>query len=876
VLNQLIIRRVTMANNKTNIRFSKQLFVHSALTLAIFLGLSGTVSAQNNDDDASELEEIVVTGTRKEGRLPTETLSPVDMISGTALQYQGASDLTDSLTKLTPALSTQRFPIADGTAFVRPVVLRNLAPDQTLVLVNGSRRHRSALVNLQLAPLGTVNQGSQAVDFSAFPSSAIKRVEVLRDGASAQYGSDAIAGVINVILKDDSEGATINAQYGEYAEGDGERINFNANAGFGLGQDGFLNLSFEYSDSDLTSRGQARPDAAAVADIVGADVTPYNGFGQRWGDPEIEAYKFFVNAGITFSNDMELYGNASYMDNTTLGGFFYRGPVLPPEYMISGRSTLIVDNNGDFLPDPASQELIDSIVGAGLDPADYVTADPSSPSGWVLLNPIHTEFPGGYSPLFGAEITDYDVVLGLRGDFNQNFSWDARIRTAENEITYVLQDSINPSLGRLSPTVFNPGTLIQQESGVNIDFVKTFDNSPVNLAFGAEWRNETYKVGAGDQASTQTGPTFAQFGVGSDGFQGFTQNQAGKWEKDSIAAYVDIETDFTDRFSGAVAGRYEDHDGFSSQFIWKISGRFQFTDAFAARATINTGFRVPTPGQVNTLNLTTSADTDGNLIPSGFYPVDHPVAQALGAVEQDTEESQSFTVGLVWNAANNISVTLDYYDISIDDRIGALDKTVDQAAVDKLIDAGFSNAELLLGSSASYFSNSFDSDISGIDLAIDSYFDFGGGTLNVSFRHNYNEQKVNNIKPGTINDSRAFDLENQVPNNRSILTFDYSKDRWGGLVRLNGYGSWETTGGIFSPGDASDASKYGSEVLVDLEARFQFNDTFSMAIGGDNIFDTYPDKEQDGVFQFLGVVYSITSPFGFNGAFWYVRGTASF
>ncbi|GMR14467.1 MAG: TonB-dependent receptor [Gammaproteobacteria bacterium] len=844
--------------------------------LALFLGAAGTVNAQSEEEEAGLLEEVVVTGTRKEGRLPTETLSPVDLITGTALQYQGASDLTDSLTKLTPSLSTQRFPIADGTAFVRPVVLRNLAPDQTLVLVNGTRRHRSALVNLQLAPLGTVNQGSQAVDFSAFPASAIKRVEVLRDGASAQYGSDAIAGVINVILKDDREGATINAQYGEYTEGDGERINFNANAGFSLGEDGFLNLSFEYTDSKLTSRGQARPDAAAVADIVGAGLVPYNGLGQRWGDPEVEAYKFFLNTGITFGNGGEWYANASYMDNTTTGGFFYRGPVLDPIHMISARSTLMQDNNGDFLPDPAPQTLIDSIIGAGLNPADYVTADGSSPSGWVLLNPIYTEFPGGYSPLFGADIKDYEVVTGLRGDFNDNFTWDARFRIAENEITYVLQDSINPSLGRLSPTVFNPGTLTQQETGVNVDFVKTFDNSPLNVAFGVEWRNETYKVGAGDLASTETGPTFAQFGVGSDGFQGFTTDQAGKWEKDSTAAYVDIETDFTDKFSAAVAARYENHDGFSSTFDWKISGRFAFNDAFAVRATANTGFRVPTPGQINTLNLTTSADSAGNLIPSGFYPVSHPVAVALGAVPQQTEESTSFTIGLVWTAADNVSVTLDYYDISIDDRIGALNKTVDQAAVDKLNAAGFPNADLLLGSAASYFSNAFDSDITGIDLTIDSYFDLAGGTLNVGFRHNYNDQKVNNIKPGTINASRAYDLENQVPNNRSVLNFDYVKNRWGGLVRFNYYGGWSTTGGIFSPGDASDASDYGSEILVDVEARFQINKTFSIALGGDNVLDNYPDHEQDGVFQFLGVVHSITSPFGFNGAFWYIRGTASF
>ncbi|MCF6263914.1 MAG: TonB-dependent receptor [Xanthomonadales bacterium] len=868
-----------MTSNKSKLAPAKSTLILSTLSLAIMLGLSSGLSAQSSDSDeenSGRLEEVVVTGTRKDGRLPSETLSPIDVISGDALLYQGFSDLTDTLTKLTPALNTQRYPIADGTSFVRPVVLRNLAPDQTLVLVNGSRRHRSALVNLQLAPLGTVNQGSQAVDFSALPSSAIKRVEVLRDGASAQYGADAIAGVINVILKDNSEGATINAQYGAYGEGDGERLTFNANAGFGLGNDGFLSLSFEYSDSQITSRGQARPDAAAVADIVGRENVPYNGLGQRWGDPEVEAYKFFLNSAITFSNDVELYAQASYMDNTTVGGFFYRVPVLPPEYMLNGRATLIVDADGDFIPDPASQALVDSILNSGLNPADYLTADPNSPSGWALLNPIASQFPGGYSPLFGADISDYDVVVGLRGDINDNLTWDAKVRTAENKISYIIRDSINPSLGRLSPTVMKPGTLIQQESGLNVDFVKTFDNSPVNIAFGGEWRNETYKIRAGDLASREVGPTFVQFGLGSDGFQGFAENQAGSWDKDSLAAYVDVETDINDKLSVAVAGRFEDHDGFDSNFSWKLSGRYELTDTFAVRSTINTGFRVPTPGQVNTLNLSTTADANGNLVPNGFYPVDHPVALALGAVPQQVEKSLSYSLGLVWEAADNVSITLDYYDIAIEDRIGALNTNVDQDAVDELVSIGFPNAEFLLGSSASYFSNAFDSDITGFDFTVDSYFDLAGGNLSVNFSHNYNNQKVNNVKPGTINASREFDLENQVPNNRSVLTFDYSKSRWGGYLRFNSYGEWSTTGGIFSPGDASDASNYGSEILVDLEVRFEVSESISFAIGGDNIFNTFPGDEQDGVFQFLGVVSSVTSPFGFNGAFWYVRASTSF
>jgi iron complex outermembrane receptor protein len=272
-------------------------------------------------EDMMQLEEVVVTGTRKVGQTPTETISPIDVIGGSALDNQAGFDLTETLTKLSPALNTQRFPIADGTAVVRPVTLRNLSPDHTLVLVNGSRRHRSAMVNLQVAPLGTVNQGSQAVDFSAIPSAAIKRVEILRDGASAQYGSDAIAGVVNTILKDDSEGFTVSAQYGEYDEDDGERTIVSANGGLALGDNGFLNLTAEYADTDATSRGRARADAAAAGEIVGKNEVPYGGLGQYWGDPEIEEWKFVANAGFDITETTQLYGYGSYMDKETDGGF---------------------------------------------------------------------------------------------------------------------------------------------------------------------------------------------------------------------------------------------------------------------------------------------------------------------------------------------------------------------------------------------------------------------------------------------------------------------------------------------------------------------------------------------------------------------------
>ncbi|MDH3744804.1 MAG: TonB-dependent receptor plug domain-containing protein, partial [Acidobacteriota bacterium] len=390
------------------------------LVLALAAGQPSIAVAQDDDSDQAEEtaaeeateqelgeeefgETIIVTGTRKAGLIPTETLTPIDVLASEAITEQASFDLTDGLSRIAPSFNTQRFPIADGTAFIRPVTLRNLSPDHTLVLVNGTRRHRSALVNLQLAPLGTVNQGSQAVDFSTLPAAAIERIEVLRDGASAQYGSDAIAGVINVILKDADEGVSVSLQSGEYFEGDGARTTVGLNAGFGLGADGFLNASFEHSTSETTSRGVARPDAAAVADIVGADQTPLNGLGQRWGDPDVEVSKLFVNLGKDVGDNAEFYSHVSYAENETISDFFYRGPVLDPVHMTAARSTLQQDADGDFLPDPAPQSLIDEILAAGLNPSDYLVADASSPSGFVLRNPAFTLFPGGYNPNFGAD-----------------------------------------------------------------------------------------------------------------------------------------------------------------------------------------------------------------------------------------------------------------------------------------------------------------------------------------------------------------------------------------------------------------------------------------------------------------------------------------
>jgi iron complex outermembrane receptor protein len=823
-----------------------------------------------------ELDQLVVTGTRVQGRSPTQSLSPIDVFSPAKLERQASADLTDQLAIIAPSFNTQRFPIADGTAFIRPASLRNLPPDETLVLINGKRRHRSALVNLQAEPFGTVNQGSQAVDFGQIPAAAIAKVEVLRDGSSAQYGSDAIAGVINIILNDNAKGVRIDGQYGSTFKGDGDKWRSSFNLGLPLMEDGFFNLTAEYFESDFTSRGIPRADAAVVEAARPGQV-PFEGLGQRWGDPNSKGLRSFFDAELPLSENASLYGFGSYGDSKFDSSFFYRTPVGVAG--IGPRGTLCVGcgTTGGTAADPVDQSIVDSIIAQGLNPADFLTPSATSPSGYIALNPIYTQFPGGYTPTFAADIMDYEGVFGAKGKFDSGLHWDASLRQGENRVYYKLINSINPSLGLLSPTSFEPGILTQLERGANLDFTYPWQNdafaSPINVAFGGEWREETYKIGTGDPASYQVGPTAALFGFGSDGFQGDSPEGAGKFSQYSRAVYVDLEADVTQRWSAGVAGRFEDSSAFDSTFDWKLSSRFAATDTVAFRATVNTGFRAPTPGQINTLDITTTANSSGALIPQGTFPVNSPAAIALGAQPLSAEESFAYSAGLVYTPTDNFSLTLDYYNIEIDDRIALRNFSITPGSPEEaaLLAAGIP-ASAIPGQ-VSYFTNGVDTTTRGVDLVAIYKADFGNwGTGTFDVRHSWNKQEVDHVDtiPGTttpiLDAERVADLENQLPNNRSVLSFDWQSP-WNFSVttRANRYDGWED----FTFGEQSE---FGSEWLFDLAVSFNlFDDRAHLTVGGNNIFDNYPDKEQNSTLRFLGAQYPLSSPFGFNGGEWYVK-----
>jgi len=823
-------------------------------------------------DEAQGLDTVIVTGTRVKGRSPALSASPIDAFTGAEFERQGTSDLTDTLRSVAPSFNTQRYPISDGTAFIRPANLRNLPPDQTLVLINGHRRHRSALVNLQVEPFGTVNQGAQAVDFGLIPAAAIDRVEVLRDGASAQYGSDAIAGVINILLKENPVGMTLNSQYGSAYAGDGGNSRVSGNWGLPLAG-GFFNLTAEYINTDPTSRGRARPDAQTVANAVGVQNVPFDGLGQRWGDPASEGERLFFNAELDASDTVRLYGHGNLVSQDYISSFFYRTPVGVPG--VTPRGTLFVDvNPADGQPDNVDIAIVNALNAQGLDPNDFLTANILSPSGYVALNPIATRFPGGYTPSFGADIRDTEAVFGLRGGPDTGLRWDLSGRYGVNQVDYILLNSINPSLGRLSPLNFRPGTLEQREGGLNLDFVYPVEAglaSPLNVAFGAEHRTETYEIGIGDPASFESSPTGILFGVGSDGFQGDPPDAAGTFGRTSYAGYVDLEADVVKQLTLGAAARLEDSDDYDASFDWKLSGRLQMLPWVGLRSTVSTGFRAPTPGQINTLDVTTTADATGALVPLGTFPVTSLAAVALGATPLQLEESFNITAGIVLTPRQDVSFMLDYYRIEVDDRIALANFTITPGSPEQqaLINAGVENATLLR--SVSYFTNAFDSTVQGIEAAVVTRASLGEwGYLMLDARHSHNRQTVDRVEAGTIDAERVFDLENQLPRDRTVLSVNHQSPwNFDTLLRLNRYGEWKDL-------TFGETATFGAKWIVDLVGSLHLPGGYHVSVGAENLFDTYPDDETNSVLTFLGATRPLSSPFGVNGGLYFVRLAADF
>ncbi|SNT18949.1 iron complex outermembrane recepter protein [Azospirillum sp. RU38E] len=773
---------------------------------------------------AQEVDEIIVTGTRVANRTATESLAPIDVFSPADMEKQAFSDTNDILRTLVPSFNVSRNAISDGSTFVRPPTLRGLPPDQTLVLVNGKRRHRSALVQLGG---GALAAGAQAPDLAQIPAIALKQVEVLRDGASAQYGSDAIAGVMNFQLKDAAEGGTAEIQYGSTYEGDGDNVKTAANVGLALGPNGFFNLSAEYSQNDPTNRGVQDPRAPATKKDLA----------MNWGSPDAEALRIVFNSGIDLTENKSIYLFGNYGRSKSNGSFFYRPPST--DHAV----------NGPVLP----------VAG---DPDGFTFRE------W---------FPEGFTPRFYGDLRDASLVGGFKHELESGLVYNVSGSYGRSQLDYDLKNTVNPSLGPASPREFYVGRLVQEETSANIDLAYPVEiglASPMNLAVGTEFHREVYEISPGDTASYTVGPyasyrdpvTGAQLGmpIGSNGYPGFRPEDSGQFARDNIAFYVDTETDITEAFTLGVAGRYEDFDYFGSTFNWKVSGRYELTDDFALRGSVNTGFRAPTPGQSQTSSVQTYFPAGSSSpVARGTYPAASTVAQYFGAKPLKEEESTNFAGGFVAKVAD-ISLTADYYNIKVKDRI-ALSGDFNPTAADRtaLAALGVPGANTL--GAVNYFTNAFNTRTQGVDVVANTSVEVGDGKLDLTAAANYNKTKVIKRNASVIGDNRVADLEKQLPKVRGNFSAIYSIGEFSILGRASYYSKFTDTDNY--------AKTFGSEWLFDTEVSYTFYEQVTLSVGAQNLFDNYPDKLNKtaaGTYA-VGQVYPDTSPIGYDGGTYYVR-----
>ena len=784
------------------------------LAFALIAALAPVLAAHAQDAagaarrDATTLDNIIVTGTRVSDRTVAESQSPIDIITSDALQATGTTELATALARALPSLNFPRPALTDGTSAIRPAQLRGLAPDQVLVLVNGKRRHASSLLNLN----GTIGRGSAPVDLNTIPVSAIERVEVLRDGASAQYGSDAIAGVVNVVLKGASEGGSLALTHGQYSAGDGAQTQLAGDTGLPLaGERGFLHLSAQVGRQDHTNR--ARP-------FAGTPSPTQPEVGQKAfviGDPEVDAAAFSFNAGFDVGETLSLYSFGSIGNRDITSFAFFRAPGNPTQNIPS----------------------------------------------------IH---PDGFLPEINNVSRDRAIVAGIRGVFGEAWDWDLSFNHGYNNLEFFTRNTLNASIGADSPTSFYDGALETTQNIANFDLSRQLDIGlawPAALAMGVEFRNEKWNQSPGEYGSYAQ-PDLSRPG-GAQGFGGFAPAVSGAYSRDSHAVYASLEADITEDFSGGIAGRYEDYDDFGSQASGKVSARYAFSDAVAVRGTVSSGFRAPSLAQqyfqtVSTLFLA----GDPNPYEVRTFPASSAVAQAFGAEPLRQEESLSYSLGLVLQPLDRLYVTLDAYRIDVDDRI-ALSSNLTGDAVRALLES----RGIFGVNGGRYFTNAIDTRTRGVDLVANYGVDFAGGVLDLTAAMNWTDTRITRIAANPVELEQAgLDLEridrteigrieDGFPNTKLLLSGTWSLDAWDFSLAATRYGSVTTR-----PANPANDQTYGAKWLLDASAAYRMaNWTFTL--GADNILDEYPDENTFANSTNGQFPYSNLSPFGFNGAFVY-------
>ena len=835
-------------------------FTSTVASLATALSLAlpaGTALAQ---DDEELIEEIVTLGTRQAGRVSSDLAVPVDTLSADDMSSTGQTEVGRMLQVLAPSFNFSSSSISDGTDALRPATLRGLGPDQTLVLVNGKRRHQASLIHIN----NSVGRGTAGTDLNAIPAAAIKRIEVLRDGAAAQYGSDAIAGVINIQLKDDPEDGLFGVSAGEYSEGDGFTTNVDLYKGFEMGSDGYLGIAINYRDRERTVRANPQgvclyggcvdtDDNGFLEPAPGNEQREVNGPGRngfRIGDADSTQKAIVVNAGFGLG-DGELYSFMTYSGRENQSGAFYRNPAGS---------------------------------GAALDDGENVVVD-------------------GFLPNINSEIDDFSFNAGYRIDFDDDSSFDISITSGRNTIDYVTSNSANYSFvnelnfgqglsdadirARVPREAFAYGLELSLQT-INVDYRTTVGE--VFLALGAELREDGYEITPGEEYAWRDydtdedgDPLYPQNASGGiQGFPGIAPANAVDEERSVVSFYADAEYQLTDIFFVNGAVRFDDYDGFGDTTNFKLAGNLRVSDTFRLRGAVSTGFRAPSMQQLYFNNISTQF-IGGVQVETGTFRNDSALARAIGIPELKEEESTNISLGAVVDISDRWNVAIDLYSIEIDDRIVISNNL--GFGLSPALDAALTATG---ASGGQFFLNAIDTETEGVDI-VSTYSDIQlfGGDMSVTFAANFTDTEITRIFSNTPSlDAIAPEdifggfqpsvIETWQPENRMSLTANWMRDRWSANLGFHRYGEYTTVD--------SGSQTYGAEVLTDLRVSYAMDNGLSFFLSGNNIFDVTPDEvtnsgSRGGSFESAPGLEDLASPtvfkysrrsapFGFNGAYW--------
>ncbi len=828
-----------------NLIWNPNISLRAAIGTALGLAASGSLMAQEAAKPSPDenIDEVVVTGTRAVGRTRLDSLAPVDVLSATALASSATTELAEALSTAAPSLDFPRPSITDGTDHIRPATLRGLAPDQTLVLVNSKRRHQSALVNVN----GSVGRGSAAVDLNAIPLAAIETVEVLRDGASAQYGSDAIAGVINLRLREAREGGNASLTYGQYNTrvetergqrhaDDGGTTTASGWVGLPLGPEGFLTLSGEYRDRDPTSRGDFD------SRVPGAPVT------SRYGDAQVRDVTAYLNAGVPLGNDWSIYGWAGYQNR---------------------------DGNSAAFP-----RIFNDVRNV---PAIY---------------------PNGFLPLITTNIDDMAAGWGIRGKV-ANWNADVSLVYGSNKVEYGVEHSLNTSYGAASQTSFDAGAMNYDQFTFDASLVRGFElgnlPEPLNVALGIEARRESYGIDAGEPASYNRGPIIG-VAAGSQGFPGFQPSNELDENRTSYSAYLDVEARLAKWFLGSIAVRGEHYSDFGSAVTGKFAWRFDLAEPFAIRGAVSTGFRAP--GLQQEFFTSTATNFIGGIpFEVGTFPATSNVAITLGAQPLDAEKSRNYSLGTVLRLGG-FEATIDAYRIDIRDRI-VLSENLNTPQVAALITPFGATVARFFINGVETKTEGIDL------VARYLWKTESAGRFEFVAAGNWNDTEVEKVPTTNVISNicnglpapctppvlfariNRLSFEEGTPDSKINLGVDWSipvasmnfgvnlkGTRYGNVTEPGVPTAAEVNAGVANARDLHIQPDW----LVDFALTAKLlDDKLGVAIGADNLFDQYPDRVPNarqipnppgGVANLdptnaLG--FSRYSPYGFNGRFVYAR-----